>query len=134
MKRALSSSLLLLLAASLLSGCESGHDRYLRAEARRKAAQEQEDKADAAAHQGALRALERRKQNELDAIEQHRTLNATSHSCRKAVAIDPGFPVSIDTSGCSPEQLRAEQESEREMIRQEAEKKGQEIEYNGEQN
>jgi hypothetical protein len=108
----------LLLATSLLTGCESdaSRDRRLKAEARRNVAEEEQNRADAEAHQGALRNLELNKQYELDVIEHKRTGDVYSHSCRKAVAMDPSFPVSVDTSGCTPEQLRLEQEAERRQM------------------
>jgi hypothetical protein len=118
MKRALFSTLLLVLAASLLSGCESdaARDRRLKAEAKRNVAQEEEEHAETEAHQGALRAMELNKQYELDVIEHRRTGDVYSHSCRRAVAFDPSMPVSVDTTGCSPEQLRLEQEAERNQM------------------
>jgi hypothetical protein len=100
MKRPLLSILLLLLAASVLSGCESdgARDRRLMAEAKRNVAQEEEDHAATGAHQGAVRAMEPNKQYELDVIEHRRTGDVYSHSCRKAVGFDPSGPVSVDTT------------------------------------
>jgi len=122
MKKLLSYTLLLLLAASLLSGCESdaARDRRLKAEAKRNVAEEEENRADASAHQGALRAMELNKQYELDVIEHKRTGDVYSHSCRKAVAFDPSMPVSVDTKGCTPEQLRLEEDAERRQMFDEA--------------
>jgi hypothetical protein len=115
MNKTLFCTLLLLLAASLLSGCESdaSRDRRLKAEARRNVAQEEEVRSDTQAHEGALRDMELKKQYELDVIEHKRTGDVYSHSCRKAVAFDPSMPVSVDTSGCTPEQLKLEEEGER---------------------
>lgn len=124
MKKLLFSTLLLLLAASLLSGCESdeARDRRLKVEASRHVAQEEEDRAAAEARQGSLRALELNKQYELDRIEHRRTGDVYSHSCRKAVAIDPAYPVSVDTKGCTPEQVRLEQDAERRQMFEDASK------------
>jgi len=118
MKKLIFPTLLLLLATSLLTGCESdaSRDRRLKAEARRNVAEEDQNRADSEAHQGALRALELNKQYELDVIEHKRTGDVYSHSCRKAVAMDPSMPVSVDTSGCTPEQLRLEQDAERRQM------------------
>jgi hypothetical protein len=109
--------LLLLLAASLLSGCESdaARDRRLKAEAKSNVAQEEGDHAATEAQQGAVRAMELNKQYELDVVEHRRTGDVYSHSCRKAVGFDPSMAVSVDTTGCTPEQLRLEQEAERQQ-------------------
>jgi hypothetical protein len=122
MKEPLFATLFLFLAVCVLSGCESeaSRDRRLKAEAKRNVAQEEEDRADAQAHQGALRAMELNKQYELDVIEHRRTGDVYSHSCRKAVAFDPSMPVSVDTKGCTPEQLRLEQEAEQKQMFEDA--------------
>src|SRR5690242_4449069 len=110
--------MLLLAVAAGITGCESdaARDRRLQMEAKRNVAEEEEDRAAASAHQGALRAMELNKQYELDRIEHRRTGDVYSHSCRKAVAFDPSMPVSVDTKDCTPEQLRLEQEAERRQM------------------
>jgi hypothetical protein len=122
MKEPLFSTLLLFLAACLLSGCESdtSRDRRLKTEAKRNVAQQEEDRADAQAHQQALRGIELNKQYDLDVIEHRRTGDVYSHSCRKAVAFDPSMPVSVDTKDCTPEQLRLEQEAEQKQMFEDA--------------
>ena len=67
-------------------------------------------------HSEAVRALELQKQDQLDGVEQRRTGNVYAHSCRKAVGINPGVPVTVDVKGCTPEQLRLEQEAERRQM------------------
>ena len=110
--------LLVFVVLLLFAGCESdgARDRRLAAEAKRNVADQEEDRAAAEARQGALRTLELNKQYELDVIEHRRTGDVYSHSCRKAVAMDPSMPVSVDTSGCTPEQLKLEQEAERRQM------------------
>ena len=112
MRKFLLSALLLIMGCSLFSGCESSaRDRRLTAEATPSSAQEA-NKTRAASYRSKLRTLEFNKQHELNAIEQRRTGNVYSHSCRKAVVFDPSMPVSVDTTGCTPQQLRLEQEAE----------------------
>jgi len=91
MKKLIFPTLILLLATSLLTGCESdaSRDRRLKAEARRNVAEEDQNRADSEAHQGALRALELNKQYELDVIEHKRTGDVYSHSCRRPLPWTP---------------------------------------------
>ena len=103
----------LLIMGNLFSGCESGaRDRRLTAEATPSNVQEA-NRVRAASYRSRLRTLELNKQQELNAIEQRRTGDVYSHSCRKAVVYDPSMPVSVDTTACTPQQLRLEQEAER---------------------
>src|SRR5436305_14484543 len=118
MKEPLFATLLLFCVACLLSGCESdvSRDRRLQAQAEHNVAQEEENRADAQAHQGALRAMELNKQYELDVIEHRRTGDVYSHSCRRAVAFDPSMPVSVDAKGGTPEQLHLDQQAEQKQM------------------
>lgn len=110
--------LCLFLAACLLSGCESdaARERRMKAEAQSKVAEDDQGRQDTFAHQEALRAVELAKQHDLDGVEQRRTGNVYAHSCRKAVAFDPSMPASVDTKGCSPDQLNLETEAERRQM------------------
>jgi|GEM_PF-1136891 len=113
----------LLFAALLLTSCQSDaarREQQMNAEAKRQVAVEDEERSVSYAHEGVLRGVELAKQNELDAVEQKRTGNVYAHSCRKAVALDPALPVSIDTKACSTDQLRVEQEAERRQLFDEA--------------
>ena len=114
--------LALLFAALLLTSCQSdaAREQQMNAEAKRQVAVEDEERSVSYAHEGVLRGVELAKQNELDAVEQKRTGNVYAHSCRKAVALDPALPVSIDTKACSTDQLRVEQEAERRQLFDEA--------------
>ena len=114
--------LLVFVLVLLLGGCESdaSRDRRLAAEAKRHVAQEEQDRTDKETEQRALRQLELNKQYELDKIEHRRTGNVYSHSCRRAYALSTFFPVSVDTSGCTPEQLRLEQEAEQKQAVEDA--------------
>ena len=109
---------LLFIATCLLSSCESGaaRDQRYKAEADRKVAEDDQGRQETMAHDEAVKSIELAKQHELDAVEQRRTGDVYAHSCRKAVGFGPSMPVSVDTKGCTPDQLRLEQEAERRQI------------------
>jgi hypothetical protein len=123
---------LLLIALGMLSGCQSeaARDAQYKAEADRKVAEDEQQREGAVAHSEAVTALELEKQNQLDAVEQRRSGNVYAHSCRKAVGFDPSMPVSVDTKGCTPEQLRLELDAERRQMFDDALKNSKENQKN----
>jgi hypothetical protein len=111
-------ALLALVATCFLGGCKSEADRdqHFKAEAEQKVAEDEQSRQGNVAHSEAVIAIELEKQNQLDAVEQRRSGNVYAHSCRKAVGFDPSMPVSVNTKGCTPEQLRLELEAERRQM------------------
>ena len=108
----------LLFMSWFLVACESDDAREQRykAEAQRQVAEDDQTRQESFANQGAVTELALAKQHELDGVEQRRTGNVYAQSCRKAVAVNPGMPVIVDTKGCTPEQLRLETEAERRQM------------------
>lgn len=102
------------LVTCLLTNCQSdaANERSAKAEAGRKVAEDEQNRADTQLHHEALDALALAKQHDLDGVEQRRSGDVYAHSCRKAVAFDPSMPVSVDTKECSKEQLALEQQAE----------------------
>ena len=96
-------------------GCtsEATRQRQIQAEARRKVAQEDQDLQSQETSDEAQRALVLKEQERLDGVEQKRTGNVYAHSCRKVTAVNYMLNAnSVDTSGCSTDQLKMEQEAE----------------------
>ena len=114
LKQAGSWILLALLAIGLM-GCTSdaARERQQQREAVRKVA---EDVQDAQAKDNSERAdlaVMLREQERLDAVEQKRTRDVYAHSCRKVTMGSYALnATNVDTSQCSPEQLKLEQEAE----------------------
>lgn len=56
-------------------------------------------------------------QEKLDAVEQKRTKNVYAHSCRKVTMASYALNASsVDTSQCSAEQIKLEQEAEKRQM------------------
>jgi hypothetical protein len=89
--------ILILTFATGLSGCtsEEGRRRAQQAQIKRNIAQ----------------------QDKLDAVEQKRSGNVYAHSCRKVTSASWQLnAVAVDKSGCSPEQLKLEEEAEKRQV------------------
>ena len=102
-----------------LTGCtsEASRERQQQAEARRKAAQEDEEVQAKEGSEEADRAVMLKAQEKLDAVEQKRTNNVYAHSCRKVTLASYALNSSnVDTSQCSAEQLKMEQEAEKRQM------------------
>jgi hypothetical protein len=112
-----------ILLASLsagLTGCtsEATRERQIQAEARRRVAQEDQDLKDQETSDEGQRALVLKEQDRLDGVEQKRTGNVYAHSCRKVTEVNYILNAnSVDTSGCSPDQLKIEKEAEQNQAR-----------------
>ena len=102
-----------------LTGCtsEAARERQQQAEARRKAAQEDEEVQAKESSEEADRATMLKAQEKLDAVEQKRTNNVYAHSCRKVTLASYALNASnVDASQCSAEQLKMEQEAEKRQM------------------
>lgn len=101
-----------------LTACtsEASRERQQQAEARRKVAQDDQDlQAQESSNEG-QRALVLKEQDRLDAVEQKRTGNVYAHSCRKVTAVNYILNAnSVDTSQCSEQQLKLEQDAEQQQ-------------------
>jgi hypothetical protein len=108
--------------ASLLVGAigctsEATRERQQQAEARRKVAQEDEEVQAKESSAEADHAVMLQAQEKLDAVEQKRTNNVYAHSCRKVTMASYALNASnVDTSQCSAEQLKLEQEAEKRQM------------------
>ena len=96
-----------------LTGCKSNGARERQA---------QEDKALQEAPLSAEeQALVQQEQERLDGVEQQRTGDASTHSCRKAKEVYASSNTKVvDTNGCSAEQLKLEQDAEQKQARDKA--------------
>ena len=110
--------LILPLVAGLF-GCtsEEGRKRAQQAQIRRNIAQDDEDVQAKESYDEANHARLLQEQDKLDAVEQKRTGNVYAHSCRKVTAANWQLnAVAVDKSGCSPDQLRLEEEAEKRQV------------------
>jgi len=110
--------LILPLAAGLLS-CKSdeGRRREHQNQIKQNIAQEDEDLQAKEGYEEGNHARLLQEQDKLDAVEQKRTGNVYAHSCRKVTAASWQLDaVAIDKSGCSPEQLRQEEEAQKRQM------------------
>jgi hypothetical protein len=101
-----------------LAGCtsEAARERQQPAEARRKAADEDQDGQAKESSGEADRALMLREQEKLDATEQKPTNNVYAHSCRKVTLASYALQASnVGTAQCTPERLKLEQDAERQQ-------------------
>ena len=119
MIRPMATWILIAMFATTLTGCtsEASRERQQQAEARRKVAEEDQDLQAQEGSEEAQRALVLKEQEKLDTVEQKRTNNVYAHSCRKVTSVNYVLNANgIDTSQCSPEQLKIEQEAERRQV------------------
>jgi hypothetical protein len=106
--------LLALLAVGLM-GCTShaARERQQQRDVARKVAEDDQDLQAKESSEEADRAVMLREQERLDRVEQKRTKNVYAHSCRKVTLASYALnATNVDTSQCSPEQLKLEQEAE----------------------
>ncbi len=111
--------ILLALLAIGLTGCtsEATRERQQQREAARKVAEEDQNLQDKEVSEQADRAIMLQAQEKLDAVEQKRTNNVYAHSCRKVTLASYALnATNLDTSQCSAEQLKLEQEAEKRQM------------------
>jgi hypothetical protein len=102
-----------------LMGCtsEAARERQTQREAARQIAEDDQTTQDKQNTEFADRAVMLQAQEKLDAVEQKRTKNVYAHSCRKVTLASYALNASnVDTSQCSTEQLKLEQEAEKSQI------------------
>ncbi len=107
---------LLPLCALWLTGCtsEAARERQQQREAARQVAEDDQTLQDKQGTEFADRAFMLQAQEKLDAVEQKRTKNVYAHSCRKVTLASYMLnATTVDTSQCSAEQLKLEQEAEK---------------------
>ncbi len=107
------------LFAISLMGCtsEAARERQQQREAARQIAEEDQAVQDKQSTEFADRAVMLQAQEKLDAVEQKRTKNVYAHSCRKVTMASYALNASsVDTSQCSAEQLKLEQEAEKRQM------------------
>ncbi len=110
--------LLALLAVGLM-GCTSdaARERQQQREAARKVADDDQTLLDKENSDQADRAMMLKAQEKLDAVEQKRTKDVYAHSCRKVTLASYALNASnVDTSQCSAEQLKLEQDAEKRQM------------------
>jgi len=101
-----------------LTGCtsEASRERAQQADAKRKVAEDDEDLKAKEGTEEADRALMLQAQQKLDAVEQRRSNNVYAHSCRKVTLASYALnATNVDTSGCSADRLKLEQDAERQQ-------------------
>jgi len=102
-----------------LAGCtsEAARERQTQREAARQVAEDDQTMQDKQNTEFADRAVMLQAQEKLDAVEQKRTKNVYAHSCRKVTMASYALNASnVDTSQCSTEQLKLEQEAEKSQM------------------
>lgn len=105
--------------AVCLTGCTSdaARERQQQREAARQVAEDDQTTQDQQNTEFADRAIMLQAQEKLDAVEQKRTKNVYAHSCRKVNMASYALNASsVDTSQCSAEQLKLEQEAEKSQM------------------
>jgi len=107
------------LFAISLTGCtsEAARERQQQREAARQVAEDEQTMQDKQNTEFADRAIMFQAQEKLDAVEQKRTKNVYAHSCRKVTMASYALNASnVDTSQCSAEQLKLEQDAEKSLV------------------
>jgi HD-GYP domain-containing protein (c-di-GMP phosphodiesterase class II) len=102
-----------------LTGCtsEAARERQQQREAAHQVAEDEETMQGKQNTEFADRAIMLQAQEKLDAVEQKRTKNVYAHSCRKVTMASYALNASnVDTSQCSAEQLKLEQDAERSQV------------------